>query len=273
MGALLFLALAAAMAAGVFWLVRRNREITEQRNLLFSVQARHAGWAFELNPDYRSVTVTTPAEGGVPPGREQDDIEFTIEGAASGRPWRMWHDTGRRFRTGGESSMATAAWRCDGAGTPKRALMILPRWKYRFESGRIVGAIESAVNLFARAIAEQMGREPDGDTRQAFFARAVEIKGTRPGFEAAFVVLADPALPSGWLDAGLQSMLLEWPMPSGRSGRGPAIEAQLGPGGLRLTFQDPPAQSWPFWEQFGRLGVALVERLRPAPLPLAGEGN
>jgi hypothetical protein len=263
MGILLFVLVAAAFAAGVFWLVRKNRQITEQRNLLFSVQARHAGWRFELNPAWRSADVMTSAEGGVPPRSEEEDIEFSFEGAVSGWPWRMWHDSGRRYRTGNESSMPTAAWNCDELRTPQRSLMILPRWKYRFESGRIVGAIEGAVNLFARAIAEQMGREASGDTRQAFFKRAVEIKGTLAGFDSAFVVLAAVELPGGWLDESLQALLLRWPVAGNPAGRGPAIEAQLGPDGLHLSFQNPPSQSWPFWEQFGRLGSTLAERLGP----------
>jgi hypothetical protein len=268
-GIFLFLVLCLAFAGLIVWLLRKNRRLTEQRDLLLSVQARHAGWRYAPNPDYSALV---SGGAGAAARNERQDIPFAFEGRTDGWGWRMWYDTGRRFTadagTGGgsdgvprETAIPSAVWVCEDLHAAQLSVMILPRWQYRFESGRVVGAIESAVSLFVDAIGGADGH----DSRQAFFKRAVELKGSRPGFDQAFVVLAGPGAPRDWLDDPLQTLLLQWPAEAGRpSTAGFAIDVRFGPEGLRLSFQRPASASWPFWEQFGRLGEALAARLGPA---------
>jgi hypothetical protein len=273
MGKFLFLLAFLAFAGLIAWLFRKNRQLTEQRDLQFSVQARHAGWRYTTNPQYSSMVIEGP--GQAMRGQAQD-VPFEFEGGGAGAGWRMWYDTGRRFNPDGNDdsggavrhggAIASASWQCEDLRAAQLSVMILPRWQYRFESGRVVGAIESAVSLFVDAIGGSDGH----DSRQAFFQRAVEIKGTRPGFDRAFVVLAGPGVPHDWLDDALQALLLQWPQATGHTTMpGFAIDAKLGTDGLRVNFLKPASDSWPFWEQFGRLGEALAARLAP----IAGRGR
>ena len=264
MGALLFFLLFGGLIALGVWLVRKNRQIIEQRDLMYSVQARHAGWRYLPNPQYSAQTgtvqVSQSASGASNPAQrsQAQDIPFEFDGTVAGAGWRMWYDNDRRSNTGGSSStMPTAVWHCAGLNTAHLSVMILPRWQYKVESGRVVGAIESAVGLFVSAVAGTDGH----DSRQAFFQRAVQIKGSRPGFDQAFVALAGPEAPHGWLDDNIQALLMQWPAPIGRpSTAGFAIDARWDADGLRLTFLRPP-ECWPFWDQFGRLGQALAAQL------------
>jgi hypothetical protein len=233
--AFLFLLLFIAIIALIIWLISKNRQITAQRNQQFSVLARHAGWRFAVNPQYTSI-VAGPQSLNT---RDQDsDIQFTIDGSRETIAWRMWYDTDLRSRTDSASSG--------------------PRRQYRVESGHIVGAIERAFSAIASAVT---GAD-EHNSRQAFFKRAVELRGSSPEFQKAFVVLVGPQVRQDWLDDGLQSLLLHWPKGVGRtSSSGVALEMRFGTEGLHVAMQQPSFDDWKFWEQFGRLGETLALRL------------
>jgi hypothetical protein len=265
MKAVLFWFLFACVIGLVVWLIRKNRQLIEQRNQQFSVFARHEGWRFAPNPQYGSIIASSARVR-----TEDDDIAFTFDGRCEAFEWRMWYDANHRFEAASDdrsSAIASAIWLCQSVCTPELAMLILPRWQYRIESGRIFGAIASAANAFMAAVAET----DDSDTRQAFFKRAVELKGALPGFADAFVVLVGPEVRRDWLDEELQGLLLHWPKAT--TGGKLALEASLGSRGLRIVFQRVVSDAWPFWKQFGQLGQAIGLRLvagkAPATVPSA----
>jgi len=233
------------------WLIRLNRLLTEKRNQRFEVFARNRGWQFIPNAQYSSIVAGTART-------EEDDIAFTIEGRSEVFGWRMWYDTSHRFDLSSDnrpSAIPFAVWACDSICARELTLMILPRWQYRIETSRIFGAIASAASAFVAAVAGV----DDHDSSQRFFQRASQLKSTSPGFEDAFVVLTGPDVPRNWLDEELQVLLVRWP--KGAASTRLELTATLGSKGLRIVFQRPIVDSWPFWEQFGRLGQGLALRL------------
>jgi len=251
---ILFTLLFAAFIAFVIWLIRKNSQIVAERNQRLESGARQHGWHFSSNPGYRQVDVSVDDLRIQRTGPE--DVEFTIEGRIQDVPWRMWYDTGRRFKTSTDSSGsdAVAVWACDGVRARELSVLILPRWEYRVESSHAFGAIAT----LAKA-AFTLGDGDERDSHQRFFTHAVELTGTNPGLHNAYAVLVGRDAPHDWLDQEIQSLLLTMPKPL--TGTNTSLVASLGSHGLRIDYQRPNAQSWPFWEQFGRLGQALAQRL------------
>ncbi|SPE25149.1 exported hypothetical protein [Burkholderiales bacterium] len=99
----LFWLLLVAIVALAVWLIRKNRQISDQRNEQFAVMVRHAGWRFEINPQTSSV-VPGPQSPSV--RDPQSDIEFTIDGGREMLAWRMWFDAGLRFQANSAGSQA-----------------------------------------------------------------------------------------------------------------------------------------------------------------------
>jgi len=252
MGFFIFVLVAAAVAAGVIGVLRWNRQRLEQRDRLFTTFARHADWHYRRNP------VRDDSWSNDPETR----FEFEFEGGPADARWTMRLYPARRQRGDAEpQAIATAVWRCFDLGAARTAFMILPRWQYRLETGKVVGTIEQLVSAFVDVVNETESSE----NRQAFFRRATEVKGTLPGFDEAYAVLAGPELPQWRLTEEVQALLLRWAMLSAQSTKPSLLlHARLDMSGLCLSFQRPAAQSWPFWSQFGRLGEALAANLGPA---------
>jgi len=251
---ILFALLLAAFVACAIWLIRKNSQILAERNQRLESGARQHGWHFSPNPGYSQVDASVD---DVRIRRTSpDDVEFTIEGRIQDVPWRMWYDTGRRFKTStsGSGSDASAVWTCDGIRSRELSVLILPRWQYRIESSHAFGAVAAvATAVFT------LGDTDERDSRQRFFTRAVELTGTDRRLHDSYAVLVGRDLPHDWLDQEIQNLLLTMPRPL--TGTNMSLVASLGSGGLRIDFQRPNVQSWPFWEQFGRLGQVLVQRL------------
>ena len=252
LGSLLFWIFLVGFAALVFWLIRKNRQLTERRNEEFEEQADRLGWRFARNPQYSTLIQSSDS----PYVRnEEEDIAFEIEGNTNGRDWRMWYDTRRRLST--DHPTPFALWTCESVASQDLSILILPRWRYRMESGRVVGAMVSAVT----AAADVVGADVH-DTRQGFFKRAMEFKEVRPDFAETFVVLLNPGMNAAWLDEVLQATLLRWPKnTAGPRQPGIPLEASLGANGLRLEYSHPPYDVWAFWAQFGGVGTTLLTRL------------
>ena len=254
MNPFLFALLFAAFIAFAVWLIRKNSQIVAERNQRLESEARQHGWHFSRNPGYRQVDVSVD---DVRIRRTSpDDVEFTIEGRIQDVPWRMWYDTGRRFDTSTSSSGsdASAVWACDGVRSRELSVLILPRWQYRIESSHAFGAVAAVAKA-----AFTLGDADERDSRQRFFTRALELTGTDPGLHNAYAVLVGRDVPHDWLDQEIQSLLLHMPKPLTLTNT--SLVASLGAAGLRIDFQRPNVESWPFWEQFGRLGQALAQRL------------
>ena len=253
MNPLLFALIFAAFIAFAVWLIRKNSQIIAERNQGLESEARQHGWNFSRNPSYRQVDLS--ADDIRIPRARADDVEFFIEGRVQDIPWRMWYDTGRRFHTTTDSSdsNASAVWACDGVRSRELSVLILPRWQYRIESSHAFGAVAEV----AKAVF--VGDTDERDSRQRFFTRAIELSGTDPGLHDAYAVLVGREAPHDWLDQEIQSLLLHMPKPVTPAKT--SLVASLGSGGLRIDFQRPNVESWPFWDQFGRLGQALAQRL------------
>jgi len=248
-GSLLFWIFFVAFAVFIFWLIRKNRQLTEGRDQEFDEQADLEGWRFARNPRYNTL-VRSPDSSYV--RSEEEDIAFEIEGSTNGRNWRMWYDTQRRIGT--DHPIPSARWVCEAVSSPALSVLILPRWRYRFESGRVVGAMVSAVSAAASVVGADVQ-----DTRQAFFKRAVESKEVSSDFARTFIVLLEPGTTAVWLDEALQATLLKWPKnTSGPRQMGIPFEAGLGAKGLQLEYQHP---AWEFWAQLGGVGATLISRL------------
>jgi len=260
MSLMLFLLALFAVVALVVWLVRKERHLIAQRDQMFSVCARHENWSYTTNPLYKS-KLRVPASLGTRSQWDDTDFEFKFEGGPAAAHWSMRnYPARRRGDDSQQASIPTATWQSTDLGTPRTAAMILPRWQHRLETGRVVGAIENIVSAFVDVVNDTESSE----SRQAFFRRATELKGTLPGFDETFAVLAGPEAPQGWLDESLQETLLKWPMIDQRRSRSRQfLYARLDQGGLSISFQRPPSASWPFWQQLARLGETLAARLGP----------
>jgi hypothetical protein len=253
-----FTLLFAAFIGFIVWLVRKNQQLLRERDLKFSIGAHDTGWRYAPNPEYSGVIVRGQVRN------EAQDVAFTFDGHCDAFDWCMWYDNGRRFASdsssSGPSTVSTAVWRCESLHADQLQMLILPRGQYRVESGRIFGAVAAFASSFAAAVTGTDGH----DSHQAFFKRAVELKGTLAGFDNAFAVLIGPGASQAWLDEKLQSMLLQWPKgctPSPAHSVGFGLAVSYGADGLQMTFRQPLSDSWPFWEQFGRLGQELGLRL------------
>jgi len=247
-----FAALLVAVAL-VVWLARRNRQLIQERDEKFARQAWQAGWSFSVNPQYTGFVNLQSGQAR----ERQHDIPFRFEGGQETAPWSMWYDNGLRFRAGaGDAVQPTAAiFECRGVHAPRLAAMILPRSHFRAESGPLLGSIEK---FFGAFLALAFGND-EGEARQEFLQRAVEMPGASPQLRESFAVLVGPDTVRGWLDADLQAMLLAWAGPGAPAGV--ALSMQFGPEGLRVAVRQPPLDDWAFWERLGRLGEALCTRL------------
>jgi hypothetical protein len=252
LGKLIFWAFFIAFVALVYWLFRKNQQIAEKQSDQFEEAAKKNGWRYSHNPRYSTVTY---AENSSYVRNEIEDIQFEFTGGLGGRAWRMWYDSNRRANKNDPAQ--SAIWLCEGVRARELSILILPRWRYRFESGRIMTTIASAAGAAAQALGTDVQ-----DTRQEFFKRAVELRPTDRSFADAFIVLSGTGATGDWLDEAMQVALTQWPTSTYRPTLGNAsFELSFGAHGLRLEYQRPADDQWAFWDKFGQLGVALANRL------------
>jgi hypothetical protein len=235
-GALAVLVVLGAVAGGLAWLVAKEREHERQRDFDRAVHARKLGWTYV--------------------GQRIGRVDFRFAGDASGIAWQMWYDSDR----GDESPTPRAYWQCANLKTSALALVIIGRRRFELESGLIGQLLMEVTSGVARAISGAEARSDKSD----FYQSAMFLMEGLPGFGERFAVAIAPEMPRGWIDAELQSLLMQWPAVAVEHGfKGEeTVEINLNADGLKIVVQRMP-QEFACWEHLAQLGVHLAQRLAP----------
>jgi hypothetical protein len=227
------LAVLAAAAGAIIWLVLKGRQLERQRHFERRVQARKLGWTYD---DQRS-------------GR----IDYRFAGSADGIEWEMRYDSDR----GAKSPTPRAYWRSSNLRTPSFSLVIIGRKRFGLESGVVGRVVMSVVGGIAQAMA---GRE-GGSDKSDFYDSAIELPEGRPAFRERFAVAIAPDMPRGWIDEELQSLLMNWAPAAGTTFRSEdSVEINLRADGLQIVAQRMP-EDFASWRHLARLGEHLSRQL------------
>jgi hypothetical protein len=234
MPALLSLFVLTSAGGLAVWLVLKGRELQRRHDLERRVLARKQGWDYE--------------------GRRFDRVDYRFTGGTKGIDWQMWYDSDR----GDKSPTPRAYWCSANLRTRELALVILGRKRFRLESGTAGQLLMGVVSGVVHAIS---GRDAHAD-KVEFYQSAVEITTGRTTFREAFAVAVAPELPTTWLDAELQSLLLDWPVAdrAGKFRAADSIEITLRADGLKVVVLRMP-QDTRCWAHLASLGQALALRL------------
>jgi hypothetical protein len=231
------LGLLAAAGGGVAWLIVKGQQQQKKADFERSVLSRKLGWHYD----------------GMRDGR----IDYRFRARAGELSWSMWYDSDR----GDDSPTPKARWSSENLRTPRLALLILGRRRFGLESGTFGRLFMGIVSGVATAVSAR-GGVPD---RTEFYESAVPLEEGSSGFRERFAVALAPDMPRGWLDDGLQKLLMQWP--ADRRGRTlkaeDAVEVSLGPAGLSITVQKMP-DDMAHWQHLARLGEHLATQLAPS---------
>jgi hypothetical protein len=227
------LAVLAATAGAIVWLVLKARQLERQRHFERRVQARKLGWTYD---DQRS-------------GR----IDYRFAGSAGGIDWQMWHDSDR----GDKSPTPSAYWRSSNLRTPSLSLVIVGRKRFGLESGVVGRVVMGVVGGIAQAMT---GRE-GGSDKSDFYDSAIELPEGRPAFRERFAVAIAPDMPRGWIDEELQALLMSWsPAGSSTYHSEDGVEINLRADGLQIVAQRMP-EDFASWQHLARLGEHISRQL------------
>ena len=233
MKGILALALVAAVAGAIYWLVHMARQLERRRHFERRVQARKLGWTYD---DQRA-------------GR----IDYRFAGSAAGIDWEMWYDSDR----GDKSPSPKATWRSNNLRTPSLSLVIIGRKRFGIESG-VVGRVLLGV---VSGIAQAMAGHGVGSDKADFYDSAVDLPEGRPLFRERFAVAIAPDMPRGWVDEKLQSLLMNWAASSAREFRpDDSVEVTLRGDGLQIVVQRMP-EDFASWQHLARLGEHIAQQL------------
>jgi hypothetical protein len=233
MNAALILVVLGTVAAGIAWLVLRQRRIDRERHFDRRVHARKLGWTYD------------DARAG--------PIDYRFSGAGEGVAWQMWYDSDR----GDEAPTPRAHWQSTNVRTPALALVIIGRRRFDLESGVVGQVLFGVVGGIAQAMTGADSR-PD---KSGFYESAIDLKEGSTAFRERYAIAVAPDMPRGWVDEELQSLLMRWPSKTGPAFRGEdSLEVTLGAGGLRVVAQRMP-EDFAYWQQLARLGEHLARRL------------
>lgn len=238
MSALGAIALVAAIAGGIAWLVVRGRQLEKAADFDRSVRARKLGWRYDGTRDGRI------------------DYRFANE-LPEGIGWTMWYDSDR----GDDSPTPKALWQTENLRTARLSLVILGRRRHRLESGTVGRLLMGVVSGIATAATGGEGA-PD---KAEFYESAVLLDEGRDGPIERLAVAIAPDMPRDWLDDELRQLLAKWPAtPEARAFKpADAVEVNLGPRGLSITVQRMPT-GMAYWQHLAQLGERLARRLQSA---------
>jgi hypothetical protein len=232
------LAVVAAIAGGVGWLVVKGRQIEQRADFDRAVRARKLGWRYDGTRDGR--------------------IDYRFAGGRDGIDWSMWHDGDR----GDRSPSPKAVWLSGNLRTDRLALVILGRRRHALESGAVGRLVMGVVT----GIASAAGGHDAAADKVEFYDTAVLLEEGRDAPDERLVVAVAPDMPRDWLDDDLGRRLARWPQGRSAGGFRPAeaVEVTLGPGGLSITVRKMPTDM-AHWQHLAELGEQLALRLTSAP--------
>jgi hypothetical protein len=233
MKGLLALALIAAVAGAIVWLVFKASQLERQRHFERRVQARKLGWSYDDQRDGR--------------------IDYRFVGSGAGIAWEMWYDSDR----GDKSPSPRATWRSNNLRTPSLSLVIIGRKRFGLESG-VVGRVLLDV---VSGIAQAMAGHGVGSDKTDFYDSAIDLPEGRPLFRERFAVAIAPDMPRGWIDETLQGLLMDWAPSLGKDFRADdSVEVNLRADGLQIVVQRMP-EDFASWQHLARLGEHIAQRL------------
>jgi hypothetical protein len=240
MSALLAVVVAAAVVAGMIWLLRAARETQRRADFVRRIQARKLGWRYD--------------------GRHDGRIDYRFSGGAHGIEWAMWRDSDRDD----DSPTPKSIWTSGNVRSAELALVILGRRRFALESGVIGRMLMGAAAGIVQAID---GRASRADKAE-FYESAIEIHAADTGFHERFSVAIAPGMPRLWLDTEVRRLLTRWPdAPAARPFRPEnQIEVTLRADGLRIVVEKMP-EDMVFWIQLAQLGETLARRLAAGAPP------
>lgn len=241
---LIVIAVIAAIAGALFWLIAKGRQQQKKADFERRVQSRKLGWSYVGERDGR--------------------IDYRFNGNTADVAWSMWYDSDR----GDDSPTPKSIWKTSNLRTPGLALVILGSKRYQLESGTVGRVLLGVVSGVAQAMT---GSEAQSDKAE-FYESAIALEEGRAAFRELFTVAIAPDMPCGWLDEELQSLLIRWPSATGGSKYEPAnlLEVTLRSDGLQIVAQKMP-QEFVHWRHLARLGETLAQRLVAHTAPANAE--
>ncbi|MGH6623189.1 MAG: hypothetical protein ACREBN_04420, partial [Burkholderiaceae bacterium] len=164
MDGLIAIAVIAAVAGGLAWLISKGRQLQKKADFERKVQSRKLGWSYVGERDGR--------------------IDYRFNANSADVSWSMWYDSDR----GDDSPTPKSIWKTSNLRTPSLALVILGTKRYQLESGAVGRVLLGVVSGVAQAMT---GSEAKPDKAE-FYESAVALDEGRAPFRELFTVAVAP---------------------------------------------------------------------------------